>query len=202
MTTSTAFAIAQTAAQLAVEEGLEYSQAKKRALKQLRLPPRTPLPDNHLVEEAVREHLALFCADTQPAELEALRRLALHWMQRLNAFNPLIGGAVWRGTATRLNDIYLHLFADDSKTVEIALIDQQLRYATSQAKGLHGRSVEALSLQAWCQELQENIMIHLLINEMDAQKGSLLPDAQNNKPRGTTAMLQAVLALHSVADGA
>ena len=59
-----------------------------------------------------------------------------------------------------------------------------------------------MSLQAWCQELQENIMIHLLINEMDAQKGSLLPDAQNNKPRGTTAMLQAVLAPHSVADGA
>eukprot|EP01032_Pedospumella_encystans_P003180 gene3180-3745_t len=31
---------------LVVEEGLEYAAAKRRAVKQLGLPARTPLPDN------------------------------------------------------------------------------------------------------------------------------------------------------------
>ena len=38
--------IAATAARLVVEEGLEYAQAKRRAVKQLGLPTRTALPDN------------------------------------------------------------------------------------------------------------------------------------------------------------
>ena len=52
--------IAQAAAALVVDEGLEYGPAKRRALKQLGLPARTALPSNEQVEDAVREHLALF----------------------------------------------------------------------------------------------------------------------------------------------
>ena len=97
--------LAQAAARLVVEEGLEFGPAKQRALKQLKLPARTALPANDLVEAAVREYLAVFCTDTQPAELLALRQLALQWMDRLQAFQPLLSGAVWHGTATRLSDI-------------------------------------------------------------------------------------------------
>ena len=73
--------IAAVAAQIAVEEGLEWGPAKRRAVKQLGLPARTPLPGNDELEDAVREYIALFCADTQPAELRALRTLAVEWMQ-------------------------------------------------------------------------------------------------------------------------
>ena len=52
--------IAQTTARLVVEEGLEWGPAKRRALRQMGLPARTPLPDNDLVEEAVREYIQLF----------------------------------------------------------------------------------------------------------------------------------------------
>eukprot|EP01041_Mallomonas_annulata_P015366 gene15365-32522_t len=69
--------IAHTTARLVVEEGLEWGPAKRRALRQMGLPARTPLPDNDLVEAAVREYIELFCADTQPRELRALRQLAL-----------------------------------------------------------------------------------------------------------------------------
>jgi len=112
--------VAAAAARVVVEEGLEYGPAKRRALKLLDLPARTALPDNDAVEDAVREYLALFCADTQPAELLALRELALVWMERLALFRPHLGGAVWRGTATRLSDLYLHLFCDDAKEVAMA----------------------------------------------------------------------------------
>ena len=74
----------------------------------------------------MREYIALFCADTQPAELAALRELALVWMQRMADFRPFLGGAVWRGTATRLSDIYIQLFCDDPKSAEIALIELQV----------------------------------------------------------------------------
>ena len=60
--------IASTTARLVVEEGLEWGPAKRRAVRQLGLPARTPLPDNDEVEDAVREYIALFCADTQPRE--------------------------------------------------------------------------------------------------------------------------------------
>ncbi len=66
--------IAATAARMVVEEGLEYGPAKRRAVRQLGLGPRTALPDNDAIEDEVREYLALFCADTQPGELAALRR--------------------------------------------------------------------------------------------------------------------------------
>ena len=72
--------IAQAAARMVVEEGLEYGPAKRRAVKLLGLPARSLLPDNDVVEDAVREHIALYCADTQPTELRALRALALEWM--------------------------------------------------------------------------------------------------------------------------
>ena len=189
----TAYEIAQAAARLVVDEGLEYAIAKRRALKQFGLPAHTPLPDNALLEEAVREHLAIFCADTQPAELVALRALAVQWMQRFEAFSPLLGGAVWRGTATRLSDLYLQLFADDPKAVELELINADVPYAVSRVTGLHGRPVEALSLHVWCEGLQEEVGLHLLVNDMLAQRGSLRGDEQGIKLRGTLAQLRALM---------
>ena len=90
----------------------------------------------------------LFCADTQPAELAALRRLALTWMERLPQFRPHLAGAVWHGTATRLSDIYLQLFCDDPKSAEIALIDHGVDYEARTVTGFQGEPVEALSLSA------------------------------------------------------
>src|SRR6266498_5946491 len=82
--------IAAAAARMVVEEGLEYGPAKRRAVRQLGLNSRSALPDNDAVEDAVREYIELFCADRQPAELAALRKLALSWMERLAQFRPYL----------------------------------------------------------------------------------------------------------------
>lgn len=185
--------IAQAAAALVVDEGLEYGPAKRRALKQLGLPARTALPSNEQVEDAVREHLALFCADTQPLELQALRRLALLWMERLAQFRPYVGGAVWRGTATRLTDVYLQLFCDDSKSAEIALIDKGVDYEVQTVTGLHGQPVEALSLGSPCPELDLIVGVHLLIYDLDDLRGALRADACGRTPRGDAAALRQLL---------
>jgi hypothetical protein len=185
--------IAQAAAALVVDEGLEFGAAKRRALKVLGLGSRTELPNNHQVEEAVRAHIALFCADTQPAELLALRELALTWMQRLAPFRPHLTGAVWQGTATRLSDIHLQLFCDDPKSAEIALIDGRLDYEVRSQTGFHGQPVDVLSLHSLCRPLQETVGVHLAIYDLDDLRGALRPDDRGRAPRGDEAALRRLI---------
>ncbi|MEI6733496.1 MAG: hypothetical protein WCK94_05960 [Comamonadaceae bacterium] len=182
--------ISVVAARLVVEEGLDYGSAKRRALRQLGLPVRSALPDNDVIEDAVFEHIALFCADSQAVEIFALRRLALLWMERLAAFSPHLGGAVWHGSATRLSDIYIQLFCDDSKSAEILLIGHGVDYTARSVTGLHGDIVEALSVHAFCQDLHEDIGVHLLINDYDDLKGAMRPDAKGRRPRGDLAAVR------------
>jgi hypothetical protein len=190
---SATLTIAATAARLIAEDGLEYGAAKHQALKLLGLPSRTPLPDNQVLEEALREHLELFCADTQPVELRALRELARTWMQRLAEFRPHLGGAVWRGTATRYSDIYLQLFCDDSKSAEIKLINEGVDYQVQQVRGFQGGMVDALSLHGWCAPLNEYVGVHLMIYDHDDLRGALRPDSQGLSPRGDVSALNRLL---------
>lgn len=187
--------IAATAAALVVEEGLEYGPAKRRAVKQLALPQRTALPDNDMLEDAVREYIAVFCADTQPAELAALRELALLWMARLAQFRPYLTGAVWNGTATRLSDIYIQLFCDDPKSAEIALIDHNVDYEPRTVTGFTGGQVEALSLGSLCKPLNETVGVHLMVYDHDDLRGALRPDAKGRAPRGDMAAVQKLLSV-------
>lgn len=184
--------IAATAARLVVEEGLEYGPAKQRAVKQLGLNRRAELPDNDELEDQVREYLALFCADTQPAELAALRALAAQWMERLAEFRPHLSGAVWRGTATRLSNIHLQLFCDDSKSTEIALINQGLDYEVGSST-VHGRQIDVLGLSAPCRELGEPVLVLLSILDHDDLRGALKPDARGRSERGDLAALRQLI---------
>lgn len=185
--------IAALAARYVVEEGLEYGPAKRRAARQCGHGGRAALPANEVLEDAVKDYIAVFCADTQPRELLALRRLALDWMERLSRFRPYLGGAVWHGTATRHSDIYLQLFCDDSKSAEIALIDQRQRYEARTVTGFAGAPVEALSLRVFCAELNEQVGVHLMIHDFDDLRGALRPDARGRAPRGDTAAVRQLL---------
>ncbi|MCW5672145.1 MAG: hypothetical protein KIT86_21005 [Hydrogenophaga sp.] len=190
----TSHEIAAVAARLVVEEGLEYAAAKRRAVKQLGLPARTPLPDNAALDAAVREDIAVFCPDTQAVELRALRELALLWMDRLQAFRPHLGGAVWHGTATRHSDIYLQLFCEDPKAPEWTLLDHRVDYHPGSVNGWRGEPVEALTLRVRSEALGQWVLLHLMVHDLDDQRGALKPDAQGRKPRGDAQALRRMLA--------
>lgn len=187
--------IASAAARLVVEDGLDYRAAKQQALHILGLPSRTRLPDNDVVEAAVREHIAIFCADTQPAELLALRKLALLWMERLRPLRPYLTGAVWHGTATRLTDVWLQLFCDDAKAAELWLINHGQRYEVGSTNGFKGKPVDVLSLSVPCPDLGEHMGVHLVVYDLDDLKGALRPDAQGRKPRGDEAAVRRLLSV-------
>jgi hypothetical protein len=187
--------LASAAARLIVEEGMEYGPAKRRAAKLLGKHSVRPvdLPGNDAIEDEVRSYLQLFCADTQPGELLALRRVAALWMERLQAFRPHLTGAVWRGTATRLNSVHLQLFCDDSKEAEIALIDKRVDYDVGSINGPRGEPIDVLSLSSMSTELGEPVTVHLSILDHDDLRGALKPDARGQAERGDLAALRRLL---------
>ena len=186
MSTGFANEVAACAARLIVEEGMEYGPAKRRAARDLfRHPVRTgDLPDNQAVEDEVRTYLALFCADTQPAELAALRNVAKQWMQRLAAFRPHLAGAVWRGTATRNNDVHLQLFCDDPKSTEIELLNMGVDFSVGTTNGLQGQSIDVLSINCPSPELGMPVTVHLAVHDHDELRGALRPDDSGRARRG------------------
>ena len=187
--------IAAAAARLVVEEGMEYGPAKRKAARVLgRSATRSAeLPDNDAVEDEVRAYLELFHADTQPAELAALREVAQQWMERLAAFRPHLTGAVWRGTATRLNSVHLQLFCDDSKEAEIALINLGVSYDAGSMTGPRGDEVAVLSLASPSPALGEPVTVHLSVLDHDDLRGALRPDARGQSPRGDLAALRILM---------
>jgi ABC-type cobalamin transport system ATPase subunit len=116
--------IAANAARLIAQEGLDYAAAKKKAVKQMGLANRrVQLPDNDEVMLELRLYQELYQSGTQPAELAALRSLALQWMDKLARFSPLLAGAVWNGTANAHSPVHLLLFAPDVKALEFELMN-------------------------------------------------------------------------------
>ncbi|MFA9274731.1 MAG: hypothetical protein ACEQSE_07630 [Candidatus Aquirickettsiella gammari] len=156
--------IASLAAKFIAEEGAEYGTAKRRAVKQLLGNQKLNgniLPDNAQIEQEVREYQALFFADSQPARLLQLRRLAAVLMQELAQFNPYVIGAVFNGTAGEHSDIYLHLYTDNSKDVAIFLLNLGIDYEVSEHQGKRGEALETLSF------LYKNEGVHLLVHDID-----------------------------------
>src|SRR5439155_19294868 len=193
MSTALTAEIAAAAARLVVEEGMEYGAAKRRAARVLGKHRPADLPGNEEIEDEVRAYLTLFCADTQPAELAALREVAAQWMARLAPFRPHLTGAVWRGTATRLSNVHLQLYCDDSKATELALIDLGVAYEVGSLPGPRGDPVDVLSVVSPSRALGETVTVHLTILDHDDLRGSLKPDARGRSQRGDLAALRALM---------
>ena len=194
MSTPLTAEIAAAAARLVVEEGLEYGPAQRRAARDLgRGARQVELPGNDEVEDAVREYLDIFCADTQPDELRALRELAAVWMERLAVFRPHLTGAVWRGTATRLSALHLELYCDDGKSAEIALLDRGVDFDIASTRGPQGRDIDVLSLASRCPALGETVTVFLSVLDHDDLRGALKADARGMTQRGDLAALRRLL---------
>ena len=184
--------IACSAARLVVDEGLEYASAKRRAARDLgrRSSRQAELPSNEQLEDEVRRHIALFCADTQPAELRALREVALQWMQRLGEFRPHVSGAVWRGTATRLSAVHLDLYCDDTKAAELMLVNAGVEYDVGSIERHGAEPVSVLTVGSRSVALGGLVSVHLMLRDLDEQRGALKPDARGHSWRGDAAALQ------------
>ena len=130
--------IADLAARLIAEHGLaDWSLAKRKAARQLMLPERTTLPGDDEIEIALAAHHELFDGDEHTATLRAQREEALAWLRFFAAFEPVLAGGVAAGWATEHSDIRIELVADDSKLVELALINAGIGYSVAPGVAQH-----------------------------------------------------------------
>lgn len=186
--------IAQAAARLIVEDGMDWTGARRKAAQdhagrnRLR-----EMPSRELIEDEVRAYLELFRADTQPAELRMLRQVAARWMERLAEFRPHLAGAVWRGTATRDSIVRIELYSDDSKAPEIALLNRGIAYEAVGRSDDRGADDLTLVVTEREPELDDWVTLHLQVRDADALRGALRPDARGLAWRGDLAGLRKLL---------
>lgn len=186
--------IAATAARMVAEDGADYAGAKRRALRQVlgdAQPASNLLPDNAEIEEEVRKYQALFQADSQPAQLRALRVLAVEVMQQLAPFRPYLTGAVLNGTAGVHDDLHLQLFADSAKDVIMFLLDRDVSFEVAETphfKGARHDPVETLSFH-WRKQ-----QVHAELYEMNDLRGALKPRPDGRPQRADLAAVRALLA--------
>ena len=191
--------VAARAARMIAEDGADYANAKRRALRLVlgnaqHQAASNLLPDNAEIEAEVRKYQALFQADSQPQRVRALRLLAVEVMQQLAQFRPYLTGAVLNGTAGEHDDVHLQLFADSAKDVLMFLLDRDATVeiaATAHFKGPRHDPVETVSF-FWRKQ-----QVHVELYEMNDLRGALKPRSDGRAQR---ADLNAVCAMLAAAD--
>lgn len=154
--------IASAAARLMAEEGIEdYAFAKRKAARQLGCSDSHILPNNREIEEALKDYLAVYQAEEQPAALRALRAAALAAMRYLEAFSPYLTGGVLAGTAGRFSTIELELYPDSAKEVEIFLLGRNMDFEhLAVRRRADSAAPEAILDVAWGDEAVRLMIFH------------------------------------------
>jgi hypothetical protein len=186
-------AVMVLAARLLRDGGLELQAARRAAAQQLNFRQRGDEPSLEAILQEAQTQLRLF--QLEHAEvLLALRQLAAQWMQDLAAFTPLLRGAVWLGLATPYSSIYLDLYAEASKDVEIALLNAGLEYETPDS----GEREEAALLRCWGRSpaLAQAVPMYLQVHSREKLRGALktpLEPGSSLRLRGDAAALAAII---------
>jgi hypothetical protein len=116
----------------------DYGQAKRRAARQLGLPPQAGLPDNASVHAAVLDYLHLFGGDEYRERLQRMRKTAVVALRLLAVYTPRLVGATLSGAVTAANRIQLHLFADSAEAVDIDLLNRGIPFEPGERSYRYG----------------------------------------------------------------
>jgi hypothetical protein len=135
--------IAYIAARMMAEDGVaDFATAKRKAAQQAGLSDANLLPDNHQIEEALREYQDLYQKDEQPGHLRQLREVAVEVMREFEAFRPVLVGSVLSGTAGAHSDVNLQVFTDDPKALTLFLLNRRYRFEEATRRVRRGDRVD------------------------------------------------------------
>lgn len=162
-------AIAVQAARLMAEDGIEdYGLAKRKAARRLGLPDNGSLPNNAEVEAALRQHQEIYLPDDQRRRVAALRELALELMHGFELFNPHLTGSVLSGIAGPYATIQLQFYTDNSKAVELFLINRGMAYRTSETRLFLGGEMRAVPVFTFDNDATEVELVVLEARDLRA----------------------------------
>jgi len=163
--------IAAAAARIMAEDGVEdFALAKRKAARQLGAEDTQALPKNEEIELELRAYQSLYQGEEQRDRIRYLRRQALQAMRLLAQFRPYLSGPVLKGTAGRYSDIDLQLFTDDSKSVELFLLNRDISFEVTDQRQYAGdreRTVPVLKLD-W-----EGVPFNIAVYSANDERGSL-----------------------------
>jgi hypothetical protein len=149
--------IAQVAARLMAESGIsDHALAKRKAARELGLPPGQAMPGNDEVDAALREYRALFDDGSVEDELAALRRQALEAMHDLEPFELVLVGGVANGALPRHADIEFELPLDSSKAFEQFLLNEGIDYEARDRGGQSSFLLQAEPANVFVRVVPEN----------------------------------------------
>ncbi len=179
------FQVARKAAQMMAEEGIsDYAFAKRKAAKFFGLNDRDTLPSNDEINDAIKEHQAIYFDEEDEKRLKGLRLEALDLMKKLSTFNPHLTGSTLDGTAGRYPILRIQLYADSMKEVEFFLLNHNIAYKTYDRKS---RTKDPMQNKKNIPVLElEGLMgpIELLIYHID--------DLKINKPKGSIIKIKSI----------
>src|SRR5665213_2690831 len=135
--------LAYLAARMMAEDGVaDYASAKWKAARQAGLSDANLLPDNQVIEAALRDYQALYQKDEQPAHLRRLREVAVKAMREFRDFRPALVGSVLSGTAGQHSDVNLQLFTDDPKALTLFLLNRGYRFEENNRRVRRGDQLD------------------------------------------------------------
>jgi hypothetical protein len=127
--------IAVLAARLIADGTDDFHLAKTKAARQLGLDAQVALPDNQEIDQALRQHHAIFASRSQPSELAALREISIDALRWLAEFSPWLSGPVLTGTANRFSAIELEFIGIEAKAFEMFLLNQNVEFDIAELGG-------------------------------------------------------------------
>ncbi len=168
-------AVAQTAARLIAEGQEDYEAAKHKAARLHGILDTSSLPNNREMDDALRQHFALFSSKSHTRILRALRETALQVMTKFEHFSPWLVGGVLNGTANEFSEIELELVGIGQKDFEFYMINNGLKYAIcDQRRVIRGAKSRVSQETKYCVEFNET-RVCIVLFESHAQREAKYP---------------------------
>jgi hypothetical protein len=185
--------LAIEAARLISEGGIrDFRLAKRKAADRLGIHDDASLPRNREIQEALRDYLRLFLAQSHPQLLRERREAAAHALTFFAEFEPRLVGAVLEGTADAHSAVCLHLYTDDAERVPRFLADHHIPAEASSRRIRFDRD-RSTELPVWL-FAADSLPFDLTVLPRDALRQAPL-DRIDEKPmrRASLAALQELL---------
>ena len=126
---TTRLSIANRAAEIIMEEGVEdYQYAKKKAVKHLDLGRFDTLPSNDEIDNALLEYGSIFQDQIDMDIIMKIKEEALKVMELFHKFNPYFLSQITQGLVPKYPTININIFTDNMKEIEYVLLNHQINF--------------------------------------------------------------------------
>ena len=185
--------LAQEAAHILAETGdTDYYAAKRKAALHLGAADTRNMPSNSEIDQALREYQRLFRSDSQPRQLQHLRKTALQAMQFFADYSPRLVGSVLDGTADQHSAVTLHVFAHAAEEIDIFLMQHKIPH--EQAERRLRFSADKVVMLPVFRFLAEDVRVELVVFSAEgSHQPPLSPIDGRPMQRATLEALQALI---------